>query len=344
MELLRATPGLLKQANLTRLRRELRNRGTATRAELAGATGISATTVRALLEELLAGGEIERAGCGASSGGRRAERYRLAPSRYYGAAVCITGREAHALVVDMRGAVVETAPLALADDDFAKTLLPVLDEMTARRQIRAIGVGVPGAADGGGFWRGEASGTLRRVPLGEELARRYGVPVVLENDVNATAIGFGRCYEAEFPTEDPEDTNMAYVYFKDTCVSAGLLAGGRVIRGCRRFAGELGLVPHGEGTVDEWLAAAADAHTYTARVVEMLSWLCGLLNPQYIALGGPAFRRECLGPIGDGLTALLPQPLAPELLDAGDLWHDYHSGMAFLTAERMFSEVRLIQR
>lgn len=344
MEPLRAIPGLLKQANLTRLRRELKNRGTATRAQLAEATGISATTVRALLEELLADGEIERAGCGASSGGRRAGRYRLAPGRYYGAAVCITGGEAHALVVDMCGAIVETVPLAVTDGDFVKLLTPFLDEVTARRQIRVIGVGVPGAADGGGFWRGEANGALRRVPLGEELARRYGVPVVLENDINATAIGFGRCYEAEFPAEDPEDTNMAYVYFQQTCVSAGLLAGGRVIRGRNCFAGELGLVPHGAGTVDEWLAAAADAHTYTARVVEMLSWLCGLLNPQYIALGGPAFRRECLGPIGDGLTALLPGPLAPELLDAGDLWHDYHSGMAFLTAERMFSEVRLVRR
>ncbi len=344
MEPLRATPGLLKQANLTRLRRELKNRGTATRAELAEATGISTTTVRALLEELLAAGEIERAGCGASSGGRRAGRYRLVPGCYYGAAVCITGEEAHALVVDVGGVIVETVPLALPQDDYSRAIVPFLDELSARRPLRAIGVGVPGAADGGGFWRGEASGALRRVPLGEELARRYGVPVVLENDVNATAIGFGRCYEAEFPAEDPEDTNMAYVYFKDTCVSAGLLAGGRVIRGHSRFAGELGLVPHGEGTVDEWLAAAADAHTYTARVVEMLSWLCGLLNPQYIALGGPAFRRECLGPIGDGLTALLPHPLAPELLDAGDMWHDYHSGMAFLTAERMFSEVQLVQR
>ena len=44
MEPLHATPGLLKQANLTRLRRELKKRGKATRAELAAATGISATT------------------------------------------------------------------------------------------------------------------------------------------------------------------------------------------------------------------------------------------------------------------------------------------------------------
>ena len=202
MEPLHATPGLLKQANLTRLRRELKKRGKATRAELAAATGISATTVRALLEELLEQGEIERAGSVASRGGRRAGRYRLVADHAYGAAVCITGGEAHGLVVDASGAIVETVPLPLPDEDLAGAIIPFLDGMAAQRPLRAIGVGVPGAADGGSFWRREGDGVLRRVPLGEELARRYGVPVVLENDINATAIGFGRCYEAEFPAED----------------------------------------------------------------------------------------------------------------------------------------------
>lgn len=50
-------------------------------------------------------------------------------------------------------------------------------------------------------------------------------PVVLENDVNAAAIGFARCYETEFPGEDPAETNMAYLHFDRGCVSAGFVAG-----------------------------------------------------------------------------------------------------------------------
>ena len=77
MENSHASPGLLKQANSSALHRVLREKGAATRAQLAAAAGISVTTVRALLEEMLRDGEVECTGLSASSGGRRAAQYSL---------------------------------------------------------------------------------------------------------------------------------------------------------------------------------------------------------------------------------------------------------------------------
>lgn len=70
MENSHASPGLLKQANSSTLHRVLREKGAATRAQLAAAAGVSVTTVRALLEEMLRDGEVECTGLSASSGGR----------------------------------------------------------------------------------------------------------------------------------------------------------------------------------------------------------------------------------------------------------------------------------
>ena len=61
MENSHASPGLLKQANSSALHRVLREKGAATRAQLAAAAGVSVTTVRALLEEMppfLGGGDM----------------------------------------------------------------------------------------------------------------------------------------------------------------------------------------------------------------------------------------------------------------------------------------------
>ena len=58
MDTLTARPRLLKQANLSQIRRVIKRRGTATRAEIAGETQISSTTVRSLLAEMMENGEI----------------------------------------------------------------------------------------------------------------------------------------------------------------------------------------------------------------------------------------------------------------------------------------------
>lgn len=199
--------------------------------------------------------------------------------------------------------------------------------------------------EGGGFWRkSREDGGFYRSDIGDTLRLRYGIPVIMENDLNATAIGFGRCYEKEFPSENPENTNMAYLHFEQGCVSAGFITGGRVVRGGCNFAGELGLVlMDGDRLVDECMDAPMDDLRYTNRVAQIVSWICGIRNPQYIALGGPALRKHCIGPIGDGLSSLLPRHMLGVILYAPDAWHDYHDGMACLTAANMFGGIQLIQ-
>ncbi len=199
MDTLTARPRLLKQANLSQIRRVIKRRGTSTRAEIAGETQISSTTVRSLLAEMMENGEIESIGHDKSSGGRKAERYRFKPDKYYGAAICISGSDMHGLLVGICGEILETVRLEFTGSDYEPAICAFLDELMARKDIKSIGIGVPGIVEGGAFWQGTGgSDELCRYDLGDRLAERYHIPVVMENDLNATAIGFGRCYAKEF--------------------------------------------------------------------------------------------------------------------------------------------------
>ena len=115
--------------------------------------------------------------------------------------------------------------------------------------VAAIGVACAGSVD-------HHSGVLRRasnmawIDLGiaEALEARYGVPVTVENDVNAGAWG-----EAVFGDPDRESSSaiptIAYITV-GTGIGTGAVEGGRIVRGRAGGAGELGHLPGLAGAVD----------------------------------------------------------------------------------------------
>lgn len=66
-------------------------------------------------------------------------------------------------------------------------------------------------------------------------------------------------------------------------------------------------------------------------------------NPQYIALSGPALCQDCIDSIGSLPSSLLPRQIAAEILYSPDVWNDYHTGMAYLTDNKMFEEITQIK-
>ena len=102
--------------------------------------------------------------------------------------------------------------------------------------IAAIGVGVPGRVD-------PLTGTVtlavnlgwQDLPLGTRLEQRFGRPCVVENDVRAAALGLHR-RRVVGPIDD-----LAYLAV-GTGVSAGVVLHGRLHRGARGLAGEIGHV------------------------------------------------------------------------------------------------------
>jgi glucokinase len=166
-----------------------------------------------------------------------------APSRLR-VGVDIGGSKVAVLVTDISGAVVgrELAPSVAADPDLAiKQIAAVIRSAVAGAgaemvDVEAIGVGVPGRVD-----RATGSVTFavnlgwQHLPLGERLATTLGVPVAVENDVRTAAAGLHRL--APFgPVDD-----LAYLSI-GTGISAGIVLGGRLHRGVRGVAGEIGHV------------------------------------------------------------------------------------------------------
>jgi glucokinase len=107
------------------------------------------------------------------------------------------------------------------------------------RAIAAIGVGVPGPVD---TRRGRIGEDVPHVPelagraLAAELTARFGLPVFVDNDVNAQALG-------EWMFGAGRGACSLVVLAPGTGFGAGIVLEGRPVRGAAGFGGELGHTP-----------------------------------------------------------------------------------------------------
>ena len=188
------------------------------------------------------------------------------------------------------------------------------------RRLAVVGVGIPGMVD-------SDAGAVRhavnlgidgnRVALGAALAESLGVPVGVENDVNAAAVGAAALLGVD---------DLVYLSI-GTGIAAGAVLDGRLRRGANGAAGEIGhlavdpdgprcacgqrgcleTVASGAAIGRRWpgsggapfrslLAAAADGDVEAAalrdevarRLADAVSVLGLLLDPAVVAIGGGA--------------------------------------------------------
>ena len=109
------------------------------------------------------------------------------------------------------------------------------DAGRAVTSFAGIGIGIPGQVDrANGVVRHAYNLELSSYALGDALSARVGIPVALDNDVTAAAIG------AAF-TMGLEGT-VAYLNL-GTGLAAGIIVDGAPLRGADGYAGELGHLP-----------------------------------------------------------------------------------------------------
>ncbi|WP_251093548.1 ROK family transcriptional regulator [Streptomyces sp. Caat 7-52] len=163
-----------------------------------------------------------------------------------------------------------------------------------------VGVALPGPLD-------HVHGVLHRVtgfpewdgfPLRDALAERLGVPVAVDKDTNAAALGL-----AVGGAQDAPGGSFAYLHL-GTGLGAGLVFGGSVHRGARTGAGEFGhqvvqldgpLCECGNRGCVEVLCLGAAARGEVAEAARVLGVaagnLVGLLDIDVVLLGGRTVAR-----------------------------------------------------
>jgi predicted NBD/HSP70 family sugar kinase len=220
--------------------------GPLTRVDLAGRTGLSKPTVNAAVRRLERAGLLAPTGLQTGRQGRVATFYELAPTAGAVVAVELNPSVIRVAVSDLLGRQVthdEIAP-PRSPADVAHELERVVVDASEHARVdqtplRAVAVSVAKPVD---------PRTLEVIELPDTpypegliqpkqiLADRIDAPLLVDNDVNMAALGEQRSGVATAAA------NFAFLYV-GAGIGLGVVVEGRLVRGARGLAGEIGYLP-----------------------------------------------------------------------------------------------------
>ncbi|MDI2029605.1 ROK family transcriptional regulator [Saccharopolyspora sp. TS4A08] len=240
----------VRRANLARVLDEVRRGEVVSRADIATRSGLTKATVSSLATELIDRGLIRETGLRRDGAvGRPGRALELDGGGITALGLEINSQYLAARGTDLAGRVIVERRLGFdaihADpgttlDRLAGLARDAVAELagSASSFLAGIAVAVPGLVDAeNGRVRYAPNLEWRSTPIAEALRDRLGsdVPIVVDNEANLSAL-------AELHAMPHPAADLVYLT-GEVGVGAGLITGGRLLRGSGGFSGEIGHIP-----------------------------------------------------------------------------------------------------
>jgi predicted NBD/HSP70 family sugar kinase len=217
-----------------------------TRSGIAAATGLGRSTIMQRIDQLRKANLIRDAQHSQSTGGRPAVNLELNADAGVVLAADIGTTHSRLAVTDLAGERLAETEWSMQIADRVESVLSRVEETfesllsevgKTEQDAWGVGVGVPGPVEttSGRAINPPMMPGWHGYPIRDRLAERFGVPCLVDNDVNAMALG-------EHWAVCPEIDDLVFIKI-GTGIGSGLILGGSIHRGANGAAGDLGHVP-----------------------------------------------------------------------------------------------------
>lgn len=323
-----ANANLMKEINLNHVRQVMKRVETATKPQLAALTKLSVVTINSLIKELHEYGEILEDEVAPSSGGRPALSYRY--NYDYSLALILYIKEQQEQVL-ISASVVNLEERVLLKDD---RVMPAFDHfrffelMAAMLElypsVKVIGVGIPGQVVNGEIIVSSLT-ELTGYRMEEEIEGQFGLPVLIENDINAAISGY--CARLE---RDDEQSVVGIYFPAKLPPGLGIFLNGSVIKGNNGMAGEVKFLP---GSPD-W-HKDMNAEEFAQEACRMMHTVNALLAPHEIVIYQDRIQDVLVGEAWETYRRRHGMPTYPDVVLQKTFQQDFEAGMRWLALREL---------
>lgn len=333
-------PTLMKELNMGLIRDALAKHPNSTRVELAAITRISQPTVNELIRQMRRENVVVSLGMARSTGGRKAEVFALNQKRSLIAAFLVreTGIDYRIMDLELKREDSGTVLYGSGTGRLERLCQAVRGILENRREIGVITVGVPGAvSEEGEVFAIPQIPEWEKFNLKDYLEEKFLLPVIVQNDLNAIALGHSCSYRDG--TRD-----MVYIQIGSRGIGAGIIINGKLHPGFRSFAGEVGYMPLGETSGnEEYQKGDLDLRGRHSDLIPkiIVNVIC-VLNPEKIVIGGETMEADLLEQIRSDCRKFLPEEILPEFVKMRSGTEFYFKGLGESGKNLLNRHIRLV--
>jgi N-acetylglucosamine repressor len=234
---------LMKSLNRSLILNLIREKGPISRAEIAKITKLTPPTVSNLVKELLESNLVIESDLGESQGGRKPTMLVINAKEFYVIGIDVGTKTIKGVISDLNANILikksVSISLPITNDGFIELMKNCIHQLLEAGNISldkyiGIGVGMHGVVDvdtGTSLFAPNLQ--LRNIALKDELEKEFKLPVKIENDARAMALG-----EAWFGNGNGAD-NIVCVNV-GSGVGAGIIINGKLFHGEHFISGEVG--------------------------------------------------------------------------------------------------------
>jgi len=326
----------VRQINKERIRRASQRFNRYTKADISKETALSMATCSTALNEMLESGEVLKIDQTGFSIGRPADVFTYNPDFLHALALCTTIREG-------RYVLEYVIANALGQVVFRETMTPrditmeTLDDLIASLRakdpcIKTVGLGIPGQARDGYIAQCDILG-LQQLDFAGPIGRKYGIQVIVENDVNIIAYFLHKNIAGGSAPEN----NFSALFFPDKengYLGSGHIVNGHLLKGDTMLSGNLFRAAAAFGiSLERQLALLSNREEFLTFAAQMVVMIACTINPSHLVLMGNHLAVEELDTIRRICLQFISEKDLPALEIDHNTFDEYAEGLLRLTLD-----------
>ncbi len=226
----------IRTKNFSDLLEVMRKQGMCSLSQITAQMDVGLTTVKKCVEEGVKCGMILPGEAADSTGGRKAQQFIINPKYQYYLIVITDNNDLICKIYDFNKRCVEETQKTFSMPLYYQSLCDEIDAFTGRYEVGTICLSLPCVIKSGRVVDWYYNPELQGFDIQGALEKRFGVHVVVQNDMKLTVLG------AEARPEGEPTPNLVTAQFGHNGIGVGELVNGRVLEGHSGFAGEVGYI------------------------------------------------------------------------------------------------------